>query len=214
MDENENNEAVQTPEEAAAAAAGASPAATSGGEAPAEAALPDDVEALKQALEEARAKAESNFASWQRSAADFINYKRRAEQEKADTAKSARAMLILNLLPVVDDLERALESVSTKLAGLTWVEGIQIIYRKLVAILEAQGLTEIKALGEGFDPNLHEAVLQGPGPEGKVVEVVQKGYRLQDRLVRPAMVRVGTGEAPAGDPAPQSEKEDKSEAEA
>src|SRR5437870_3115359 len=168
MDENENNETV----EAADAAAG--------GEAPAATALPDDVEGLKAALEEARGKAESNFANWQRSAADFINYKRRAEQEKSDTAKNARAMLILNLLPVVDDLERALENVSTKLAGLTWVEGIQLIHRKLLGTLENQGLTELKALGESFDPNLHEAVLQGPGPEGKVVEVVQKGYRLQD----------------------------------
>lgn len=159
----------------------------------------EDIEALKKALEEAREEAQRNFANWQRAAADYINFKRRTEQERNEYSRNARAMLILNLLPVLDDLERALENVDTKLAGLTWVEGIRLIWRKLVATLEAQGLREIKALGEPFDPNLHEAVLQGPGPEGQVIGVLQKGYMLQDRLVRPAMVRVGTGEPESAD---------------
>jgi molecular chaperone GrpE len=153
----------------------------------------EDVESLKEALSEEKAKAEEYLANWQRAQADFINYKRRIEQERGETAKFANAMLILNLLPVLDDLERALESVSVKLAGLTWVDGIALVYRKLQAILEGHGLNEIKALGEPFDPNLHEAVLFGEGEEGVVIEELQKGYKLHDRVIRPTMVKVGRG---------------------
>jgi molecular chaperone GrpE len=102
-------------------------------------------------------------------------------------------MLIVNLLPVLDDLERALSSVSAKLAGLTWVDGIRLIHRKLKAVLEAQGLSEIHAEGQDFDPNLHEAVLHEEGEEGKVTAELQKGYKLYDRVIRPAMVAVGNG---------------------
>lgn len=153
----------------------------------------EDVESLKKALAEEKAKAEGYLANWQRAQADFINFKRRVEQERSETVKAANAMLMLNLLPVLDDLERALESVSVKLAGLTWVDGIHLIYRKLLAILEGYGLSEIEALGEPFDPNLHEAVLYGEGEEGKVIEELQKGYKLYDRVIRPTIVKVGKG---------------------
>jgi len=151
----------------------------------------EDVESLKKALAEEKAKAEDYLANWQRAQADFINYKRRVEQERNEATKFANAMLVLNLLPVLDDLERALENVSTKLAGLTWVEGIRLIYRKLQAVLQGHGLIEIKALGQPFDPNLHEAVLYGEGEEGLVIEELQKGYMLHDRVLRPTMVKVG-----------------------
>lgn len=151
----------------------------------------EDMESLQKALSEEKAKAQDYLANWQRAQADFINYKRRIEQERNETAKFANAMLILNLLPVLDDLERALENVSAKLAGLTWVDGIMLIYRKLQAILEGHGLTEIKAIGEPFDPNLHEAVLFEEGEVGKVIEELQKGYKLHDRVIRPTMVKVG-----------------------
>jgi len=151
----------------------------------------EDVESLKKALAEEKAKAEDYLANWQRAQADFINYKRRVEQERNEATKFANAMLVLNLLPVLDDLERALENVSTKLAGLTWVEGIRLIYRKLQAVLQGHGLIEIKALGQPFDPNLHEAVLYGEGEEGMVIEELQKGYMLHDRVLRPTMVKVG-----------------------
>jgi len=167
-------------------------------DAQAKAAAPDqagelDVESLKQAFAEAKAKAESYLANWQRAQADFINYKRRAEQEKEELTKFASAMLILNLLPVLDDMERALASLSTRLAGLTWVDGIRLIYRKLQAVLEAQGLTQIQTAGERFDPALHEAVLQAEGEEGMIIEELQKGYKLHDRVIRPALVVVGKG---------------------
>ena len=159
----------------------------------------EDVESLRKALAEEKAKAENYLANWQRAQADFINYKRRIEQERNETVKFANATLALDLLPVLDDLERALDNITPKLAGLTWVDGIGLIYRKLQAILELHGLTEIEALGQPFDPNLHEAVLYGEGEEGKVVEELQKGYKLHDRVLRPTMVKVGKGKVEEGE---------------
>ena len=86
-------------------------------------------------------------------------------------------------------------TIPDSILGMTWVEGLFLIERKLGATLEAAGLSEIKALGEDFDPNLHEAVMHGDGPEGKIVEEFQRGYKLHDRVIRPAMVKVGQGEA-------------------
>lgn len=154
----------------------------------------EDVEALKQALAEERARAETSLAGWQRAQADFINYKRRTEQEKEGIGKFANSMLVVNLLPVLDDLERALDSISDDIE-LGWVDGIRLIERKLRGILESQGLSPIKALGEPFDPYLHEAVRQDKGKEGIVVEELQKGYKLYDRVIRPSKVVVGNGEA-------------------
>ena len=154
----------------------------------------EDIEVLKQALAEEKAKVEANLAGWQRAQADFINYKRRSEQEKEEISKFANAALMLNLLPILDDLERALVSIPPKLVGFTWVEGISLIERKLRASLEVQGLSQIKALGEPFDPNLHEAAMYAKGKEGIVIEELQTGYKLHDRVIRPTMVVVGNGE--------------------
>lgn len=154
----------------------------------------EDIETLKQALAEEKAKAEANLANWQRSQADFINYKRRSEQEKEEIGKFANSILMLSLLPILDDLERAFESIPNHLAKLTWVDGIRLIERKLQASLEAQGLSPIKAMGEPFDPKLHEATMYRKGEEGIVIEELQKGYMLHDRVIRPAMVVVGNGE--------------------
>jgi molecular chaperone GrpE len=151
----------------------------------------EDIETLKARLEDEKSKAESYLANWQRAAADYQNLKRRAEKEREEYGRLATAALVINILPLLDDLERALMSVDIRLAGLTWVDGIRLIYRKFQAVLEAAGVSEIKAEGETFDPNLHEAVMYGEGEEGKVVAEVQKGYRLGDRVIRPAMVVVG-----------------------
>jgi molecular chaperone GrpE len=153
-----------------------------------------DVESLKRALAEEREKAAANLAGWQRAQADFINYKRRSEQEKADLGKYANRELILKLLPALDDLERALAAIPPRQAKLSWVEGVKLIERKLKAVLEAAGISRIEALGEPFDPHFHEAVMQGKGREGRVVEEIQKGYRLQDRVIRPSKVVVGSGQ--------------------
>jgi molecular chaperone GrpE len=157
----------------------------------------EDAETLKEFLVEMQAKAEANLAGWQRAQADFINYKRRSEQERAELAQLANSVLILSLLPVLDDFERAFGAIPPKLEKMDWVEGIKLVERKLWAGLEAQGLAPIEALGKPFDPNLHEAVRQDKGKEGIVIEEVQKGYKLNDRVIRPTMVVVGNGEEEA-----------------
>ncbi len=154
----------------------------------------EDIESLKQALAEEQAKAEANLAGWQRAQADFSNFKKRSEQEREDFTRFANASLMLELLPLLDDLERALEHVPAKLSGLAWVDGISLIYRKFRATLESQGLTQIEALGKPFDPSLHEAVRQDKGEEGIVIEEIRKGYQLHDKVIRPTMVVVGNGE--------------------
>jgi molecular chaperone GrpE len=153
----------------------------------------ETVASLKKALDEERAKAQDYLTNWQRSQADFINYKRRTGQEREEMIKLSNAVLVLSLLPVLDDLERALGNVSEGLAGVTWVDGIGLIYRKLKSVLEGHGLSEIKAVGEPFDPNLHDALIQVEGDEGRVIEEVHKGYMFCDRVLRPAMVKVGKG---------------------
>ncbi|MBI4299723.1 MAG: nucleotide exchange factor GrpE [Chloroflexi bacterium] len=163
----------------------------------------DEIESLKRALSEEQAKSANYLANWQRTQADLSNYKRRAEQERTEIARFGNASLTMSLLPVVDDLERALANVSGALAELTWVDGIRLIHRKLLAVLESHAVTEIKALAEDFDPNLHEAVIHADGEEGKVVEVLQKGYKLHDRVLRPALVKVGNGNVRQREPTTQ-----------
>ncbi len=144
-------------------------------------------------LEVEREKAETYYRNWQRATADFINYKRRIEQERGESARFASAALVINMLPVYDDLDRAVGSVDASLAGLNWVQGVVAIQRKFRQMLESMGVQELTAEGEAFDPARHEAVSQQPGPEGKVLAVVQKGYALGEKVIRPAMVVVGDG---------------------
>jgi molecular chaperone GrpE len=158
----------------------------------------EDIETLKKVLSEERAKAESYLASWKRAQADFVNYKRRSELDREENSRFANSVLILNLLPILDDLERALNSVPPRQAKLSWVDGVRLIERKLRAVLEAQGLTPIKTRGEPFDPNLHQAMMRSKGREGMVVRELQRGYKLHDRVLRPAMVAVGSGERVEG----------------
>jgi len=154
----------------------------------------EDIETLQQTLAEEREKAEKYLANWQRCQADFVNYKQRAEQEKGEIIEFANSMLICNLLPIMDDLERAFASVPAELNESNWTEGVKLIYNKFKATLEAQGLTEIKARGEPFDPRLHEAVMQQEGEEGMVIDETQKGYKFKGTVIRPSLVIVGKGE--------------------
>jgi molecular chaperone GrpE len=153
----------------------------------------EDIEALKQSLAEEKEKTEKYFANWQRSQADLENYVKRAEQEKSETVKFANRVLILDLLPILDDFERALASLPVELDEQNWTKGIKLIYNKLKTVLEMQGLAEIKAKGEYFDPYFHEATGQVDGEEGVIVEEVRKGYKFKDKLLRPSMVIVGKG---------------------
>ncbi len=202
---------------------------------PADAETPDtesakaDTEAKDKPLEEqvaqAKEDAQKYLASWQRSEADFQNYKRRVEQERDENRRFASTALIMNILPILDDLERALGSLDVRLAGLTWFEGIALIHRKILILLENAGVSIIQAEGQQFDPREHEAVMHAEGEEGKVLAEVQRGYKLYDRVLRPAMVVVGKAreeeekaeeEAPpkADQPAAETgEKEDEGESE-
>ena len=144
-------------------------------------------------LEKAREDANKYLANWQRAEADFQNYKRRTENERDELRRFGNVSIIINLLPVLDDFERAFSSLDSHLAGLSWFDGIYLIYRKLSQLLENAGVRPIESEGQPFDPRFHEAVAHVEGEEGKVLSEVQRGYKLHDRVLRPAMVVVGKG---------------------
>ncbi len=177
--------------------------------APPESAQAEPVEAsIEEQLAAAREEARKYLGNWQRAEADFQNYKRRVEQERDENRRFASAALIINTLPILDDLERALGSLDARLAGLTWFEGIALIYRKLLILRENAGVSIIEAEGQQFDPRYHEAVTHADGDDGKVLAEVQRGYKLYDRVLRPAMVVVGKGkpEEPKAEEKPPEEK--------
>lgn len=154
----------------------------------------EDIETLKKALTEEKARADANLAGWQRAQADLINYKRYSEQDKADAIKFANTQLMRAILPVMDDFGRAIEAIPAEFAKQSWVDGVKLIERKLRAALELQGLTCIPALGEAFDPCIHEAIACDTGKRDIVLKELEKGYRLHDRVIRPARVIVGSGQ--------------------
>ena len=129
--------------------------------------------------------------SYLRLAADFDNYRKRVAREQADLSRRANERLLNELLPVIDDLERALEAAAAH-EEATLEEGVRLVHRSLSGLLERHGLSEIEADGP-FDPHVHEAMLTQPAEgaeQGSVVQVLQKGYRLGDRVLRPARVIV------------------------
>jgi len=155
-----------------------------------------ELEALRQELEEAKAQAAEYLDGWQRARAEFANYKKRNEQERQELFKLANTTLITKLLPIFDDFERAFQTLPSNLLSLTWIDGVALIYRRLQAILEAEGLTLMETEGQSFDPLLHEAVTYEESEEhdeGQIIGEVQRGYKLGDRILRPALVRVAKG---------------------
>lgn len=133
----------------------------------------------------------------QRTLAEFANYRRRVDQERIQARELATRDLLRQLVPILDDLQRALGSTPEDDRETAWVQGVQLIERKLVSLLEREGVTPIDAVGQPFDPALHEAVASDPGSGGQtVVEVYQPGYRHRNNLLRPAMVRVGDSTSP------------------
>ena len=154
--------------------------------------LAERIEELERELAETKAKSEEHLYHWQRSAADFSNYKRRTDDERAQLSQFSNAILIGKLLGVLDDFDRALESVPAE-AHDAWIDGVNLVERKLRSVLESEGVTAIAAVGEPFDPNLHEAVAHeetADHPDNQVIGEVQRGYRLHDRVIRPSLVRV------------------------
>ena len=155
----------------------------------------DELTALQARVAQLEKEVADYKDQWLRSAADFKNFKRRTDIERADLIRGASAGLLLKLLPAVDDLERALASVTPDVAATPWYGGFKLIPQKLQTVLESEGVTPINALGQDFDPNFHEAVIYeaAEGQEGKVVGELQRGYKLRDRVLRPTMVKVGQG---------------------
>ncbi len=145
------------------------------------------------ALEKSEAKAEEYLDGWQRSRAEFSNYKKRIAREREQIHQTSKGKIIKDYLDILDDLERALKNSPENGAGAEWAEGIELIYQKFQSKLEAEGVQIMNAEGEKFDPNLHEALMQEENDEYEsdcVIEVVQNGYLLGDRVLRPAQVRV------------------------
>jgi molecular chaperone GrpE len=153
---------------------------------------------LRAKIEQLEADAKEASNRYLRLAADFDNYKKRVRQEQSETIQRANVDLIGKLLPVVDNFHRVIESAP---AGVddAWLQGIKLTLQQLDELLVSQGVSPIEAIGTPFDPTLHEAIGHEESdeqPEDTVVSEVRKGYRLHDRVVRPALVRVAR---PVGD---------------
>jgi molecular chaperone GrpE len=153
----------------------------------------DEFEALQRELEQARSQTNEYFDGWQRERADFSNYKKRVERDSLLARQNALSMIVKKYLVILDDLERALKARPAEGEGALWAEGITLIHRKLVTLLEQEGVKRMEAEKEIFDPNRHEAIMLEDSPDhssGQIIEVIQQGYLLGDRVVRPAIVRV------------------------
>lgn len=164
---------------------------------PAELEDPSDAEAqpltMEERLEHLEAQAAEYLDGWQRARAEFVNYKKRVERERAASRARIAAELLTRYLDVLDDLDRTLSEMPENIAATPWSHGLQMVYQKMQQVLESEGVTTIEALGEPFDPNFHEAISfveTDDYDEGRIVDVIQKGYMLGDRVLRPAMVRV------------------------
>jgi molecular chaperone GrpE len=155
--------------------------------------MEDTITGLQQELQNAQNQCKEYFEGWQRERADFMNYKKRVERDQAQLHQIITANIIKKFLVVLDDMERAIKNRPADAEQREWWNGVDLIYRKLQSILEAEGIQPIAAAGDLFDPNLHEAISHEESSEvqsGHIIEVVQQGYRLGDRVVRPALVRV------------------------
>ena len=152
-----------------------------------------ELDELRGQLETVQQESAENKAGWQRTAADYSNYRRRTEQDREANLGLANEALLFKLLVIVDDFDRAIANMPDDLAKSPWVDGIVAIDRKLRQLLDSEGLTPIDAAGQMFDPHQHEAIVQvetNKVPEGTVTEELQRGYRLRDRVLRPSLVAV------------------------
>src|SRR5580765_2676387 len=162
-----------------------------------------DLEQLRGELQATTAKADEYLAGLQRERAEFSNYRRRTSEEREAMLGLAGEDLIRKVLAIADDFDLAIDNRPPDLAGSSWVEGVTAIDRKLRALLESEGVRPVEAeAGKAFDPREHEAIVTVPGTgraEGEIVDVVRRGYKLRDRVLRPALVAVAA--APEPDPA-------------
>ncbi len=153
----------------------------------------DEIGVLQKELAETRTKMCEYLDGWQRSRAEFTNYKKRIEREQSQMYQTMSGNIIKRYLGIVDDLERALRNRPQDGQGAVWAEGIELIYQKFLSLLENEGVKPMQADGQPFDPNLHEAISLEESDHhksGEVIEVTQQGYLQGDRVLRPAAVRV------------------------
>ena len=163
-----------------------------------------DPETKVKELEE---RVERLTANWQRSQADMSNYRKHVEREQLELIQTTTEGLTADTLSVLDDFDRAFATIPENLRSFTWIEGVWLVFKKLEAILNARGLEDINAeAGKAFDPILHQALSEVDGEAGNIVEVVQKGYTMSSRLIRPALVTVGKGK-PATEETPTAQSE-------
>ena len=149
-----------------------------------------DVAELMKKLEEAEAKVAEHRDGWQRAQAEFVNYKNRIQRDAETQRANMKGDILQKILPVLDDLELALQN---RPADEAWASGIELIARKFQSVLESEGVKRIEAEGQPFDPNFHEAISHEPNedvPSEHVIAVVRNGYVIGERVIRPALVRV------------------------
>lgn len=153
----------------------------------------DESNPLHTELEQAKEQADEHYQRYLRTQADFDNFRRRTMKEKEDLAKYASAKVITELLPVLDNFERALSTGQEASETESFVKGVDMIFRQIQQVMEQEGVQPMNAVGEPFNPEFHQAIMQVESDEyeeGFVVEEVQKGYMLKDKVLRPAMVKV------------------------
>ena len=148
---------------------------------------------IEDRLSEKEREAQENYDKWLRSLAELENYKKRQEREKAELCKFAQESLIRGLLPVLDNIDRAIEHSKINHVPASFIEGLELARKSFWEVLQKNGVEAINAAGEKFDPNFHEAIMQQEDPEREentIISEAQKGYMLHDRLLRPSMVVV------------------------
>ena len=148
---------------------------------------------IEEQLEAAQAEASDYKDRWMRVQAEFANARKRMEKQRTLTYQNATVDLIAKILPAIDDFERAIDNVPAEVSENGWFEGIELVQKKLLGILENIGVQPIEAVGQPFDPNFHEAIQQEPSDEyesGVVVRELQKGYQLGEKVIRPSLVTV------------------------
>ena len=152
-----------------------------------------EMEKLQGELETALHKSAEYFDGWQRERADFTNFRKRIERDQVQTRQNITANIIRKYLVVLDDLDLALKNRPQDGEGASWADGIELISRKLHTVLENEGIQPLNPEGEEFDPSYHEAITSEDSPDhesGQIIEVLQKGFILGERVIRPARVRV------------------------
>lgn len=154
-----------------------------------------EAEKMEQEIEDMRYKMSDINDKYLRLSAEFDNYRKRTLKEKADLIKTAGGLVLADMLPVVDDFERALQSMGKAENVVAVKEGVDLIFNKFRDFIKAKGIVEIDALNQDFDTDLHEALTKIPAPKedlkGKVVDVIQKGYKIDEKVIRYAKVVVG-----------------------